>query len=100
MRKLLVLAALVLIPAAVWAAVGPVPYYAKPSGTKVQDGVGMDAALFEDRADDAFLLFGQSEEQVDREHHLAFVSFGNGLGLLESLLGFLSEFVDAKHRVP
>ena len=65
-----------------------------------RDGVGVDATLFEDGADDALLLVGQGEEQVDGEHHLAFVLFGNGLGLLESLLGFLSEFVDPKHRGP
>ena len=40
-----------------------------------------------------FLLLGQGDQQVEREHHLAFVLFRDGLGLLDGFLGFLSEFV-------
>ena len=64
------------------------------------DGVGLDAALFEHGADDAFLFLGQGDQQVEREHDLAVVLFGDGLGLLESFLGFLSEFVQSKHYGP
>ncbi len=57
------------------------------------DGVGMDAAFFENRADDTFLLFGQSQQQVKRIHYLAAVLPGDLLGKLQGLLGLLGEFV-------
>ena len=63
------------------------------------DGVGMHAALFEHGPDDAFLFLGQGDEQVEREHDLVFVLFGDGLGLLHGFLRFLSEFVESKHLV-
>ena len=57
------------------------------------DGVGVHAALFQHGADDAFLFLGQGDQQVEREHHLALVLFGDGLGLLHGFLRLLSEFV-------
>ena len=64
------------------------------------DGVGLDAALFEDGTYDALLLFGQGDQQMQRKHHLAVVLFGQGLGLLQGLLGLLGEFIESKHLVP
>ena len=57
------------------------------------DGVGLNAALFEDWADDPFLLLGQSDEQMEGKHHLTAALLGNGLGLLNGLLGLLGEFI-------
>ncbi len=62
---------------------------------------GLDAAFFEHRADDAFLFLGQGDQEMERKHNLAVIFFGNGLALLHSLLGFLSEFVQTKHlKIP
>ncbi len=62
------------------------------------DGVGMDAALFEHRADDAFLLFGQ-ERSAGAAGYITWLSFCPAicLGLLQGLLGLLGEFVQSEH---
>ena len=39
------------------------------------NGVGVHAALFQHRADDAFLLLGERDQQVQRKHHLALAAF-------------------------
>ena len=49
---------------------------------------GVHAAFFEDGADDAFLFLGQGDQQVQREHHLAFVLFGDGLGCCSASWAF------------
>ena len=65
------------------------------------NGVGVHAALLQHRPDDAFFFFGQGDQQVQREHHLAFVLFGDGLGLLQGFLRFLSQFVQCEtYRSP
>jgi hypothetical protein len=63
------------------------------------NGVGVDIALFQHGADDALLFLGQGDEEVEREHDLASVLFGDGLGLLECFLGFLSQFVETEHLI-
>ena len=63
------------------------------------DGVRVDAALLQHRPHDAFFFLGQGDQQVEREQHLVLVLFGDALGLLQSFLRFLSEFVESKHIV-
>ena len=57
------------------------------------NGVGMDPGLFEDRADNPFFLLRESDEEVEWEEDLAFMLLSDGLGLLESFLCFLGEFI-------
>ena len=57
------------------------------------DRIRMCTAFFQDGADDALLFLGQGDQQVQREHHLAVVPFGDSLGLLQRLLGLLRKFV-------
>ncbi len=64
------------------------------------DGVGLDVALLQHRPHDAFLLFGQSDQQVQRKDNLAAVFAANPLRLLQGLLSFLSQPVDTKHMGP
>ena len=54
------------------------------------DGIGLNAALFEDGADNALLLLGERDQQMQRVHHLAAVLFGQHLALLQGVLGLLS----------
>ena len=61
------------------------------------DRVGMDAALLQHPADDALLLFGQGDQQVEWKHHLIFIFFGNGLALLHGFLRFLGQLIQTKH---
>ena len=61
------------------------------------DRVGLHAAFLEDRADDAFPLLGQSDQQMQRIEHLAIGFAGDFLGLLQRLLGFLRELVESNH---
>jgi hypothetical protein len=53
----------------------------------------MNPAFFEHRAHDAFLFFRQRHQEVQRIHHLAFTFLGNGLRLLQGLLGFLGQLI-------
>jgi hypothetical protein len=41
---------------------------------------------------------GERNEEVQGEQDLAAAVFGDGLGLLDSFLGFLSQFVESEHR--
>ena len=61
------------------------------------DGVGLDAAFFQDGTNDALFFFREGDEQVEGEHHLAFAFFSDGLGLLDCFLRFLRESVETEH---
>jgi hypothetical protein len=61
---------------------------------------GVHVALFEHRPDDAFLLLGEGDQQMQREENLVLLLFGDALGLLESFLSFLSKFIQSKHGAP
>src|ERR1017187_5598301 len=65
-----------------------------------QDRVRVRRALFQHGPDDAFPFFRQGDEQVQREHHLAFALLRNGLRLLQCLLRLLSESVQTEHAYP
>ena len=62
-----------------------------------KDRVGMHAAFFQHGTDDAFLLFRQGDQEVEREDDLASIFFREGLALLHGLLGFLSQLIQTKH---
>ena len=61
---------------------------------------GCDVALFEHGPDDTFFLFGEGDQEMEREEDLVLLFFGDALGLLECFLSFLSEFIQSKHGTP
>jgi hypothetical protein len=57
-------------------------------------------AFFKHGPDDALFLFGQGDQEMEREENLVLLFFGDALGLLECFLSFLSEFIQSKHGTP
>jgi hypothetical protein len=64
------------------------------------DGVRLYAALFKDRANDAFGFLGEGDEEMQRVEHLAVGLAGHLLRFLEGFLGFLRELVESDHGAP
>ena len=63
-------------------------------------GVRVHAALLQHGPDNAFFLFGEGDQQMQRKHYLAAVLFGQDLALLQGVLRLLGQLVDAKHIGP
>ncbi len=63
-------------------------------------GVRIDAALLEDRPDDALFFARQGDQQVQRMHRLVAARIRDLLRLLQRLLSFLRKFIEPEcHKI-
>jgi hypothetical protein len=62
------------------------------------DAIRNDAALFEHGTDDSFAFRGEGEKKVQGMDGLVTVFGGKLLGLLNSFLGFLREFIESERH--